>query len=166
MWTVRLLEVYLRTIGGTVFVGVAFAWWAAIALLAVCLVSRRIIRRALFAFMWAIIDANQMRTVPAVFAEHFVARLPGMPPLDRAAFQQFGQAFYAGFPDLRHHVEAQVAEGDTVTNRLLVRGTHRGAFQGIPPTGRAVEITAITMQRLRSLSSASTPSRSSTGKET
>jgi predicted ester cyclase len=95
----------------------------------------------------AAIDANQMRTVPAVFAEHFVARLPGMPPLDRAAFQQFGQAFYAGFPDLRHHVEAQVAEGDTVTNRLLVRGTHRGAFQGIPPTGRAVEITAITMQR-------------------
>jgi predicted ester cyclase len=95
----------------------------------------------------AAIDANQARTLPDLFAEHFVARLPGMPPLDRAAFQQFGQAFYAAFPDLHHQVEAQVAEGDTVTNRLLARGTHRGDFQGIPPTGRPVEIAAISIQR-------------------
>jgi steroid delta-isomerase-like uncharacterized protein len=95
----------------------------------------------------ASIDADQARSMPALFAEQFVARLPGMPPLDRAAFQQFGQAFYAAFPDLRHSVEEQVAEGDTVVNRLLVRGTHRGEFQGIPPTGRAVEIAAVTIQR-------------------
>lgn len=93
------------------------------------------------------IDANQAQAIPAVFAEHFVARMPGMPPLDRAAFQQFGQAFYAAFPDLRHSIEEQVAEGDTVVNRLLVRGTHRGDFQGMPPTGKAVEIAAITIQR-------------------
>jgi steroid delta-isomerase-like uncharacterized protein len=95
----------------------------------------------------AAIDANQARTLPAVFAEHFVARLPGMPPLDRGAFLQFAQAFYAAFPDLRHRVEEQVAEGNTVVNRLLVQGTHRGAFQGIPPSGKAVEIAAISMQR-------------------
>ena len=95
----------------------------------------------------ASIDADQAQSMPALFAEHFVARLPGMPPLDRAAFQQFGQGFYAAFPDLRHAVEDQVAEGNTVVNRLLVRGTHRGEFQGIPPTGRAVEIAAITVQR-------------------
>jgi steroid delta-isomerase-like uncharacterized protein len=95
----------------------------------------------------ASIDADQARSMPALFAEELVARLPGMPPLDRAAFQQFGQVFYAAFPDLRHSVEDQVAEGDTVVNRLLVRGTHRGDFQGIPPTGRTVEIAAITIQR-------------------
>jgi steroid delta-isomerase-like uncharacterized protein len=95
----------------------------------------------------ATIDANQMRTMPPVFAERFVARMPGMPPLDRGTFHQFGQAFYAAFPDLHHRVEQQVAEGDTVVNRLLVQGTHRGDFQGIPPTGRAVEIAATTIQR-------------------
>ena len=93
------------------------------------------------------IDANQAASIPAVFAQHFVARMPGMPPLDRAAFQQFGQAFYAAFPDLRHSIEEQVAEGDTVVNRLLVRGTHRGDFQGIPPSGKAVAIAAISIQR-------------------
>jgi len=95
----------------------------------------------------ASIDADRAQTMPALFAEAFVARMPGMPPLDRAAFQQFGQAFYAAFPDLRHAVEQQVQEGDTVVNRLLVRGTHRGEFQGIPPTGREVEIAAVTIQR-------------------
>ena len=83
------------------------------------------------------IDADQAQTIPTLFAEHFVAHMPGMPPLDRAAFQQFGRAFYAAFPDLRHHVEDQVAADDTVVNRLLVRGTHRGDFQGIPPTGKS-----------------------------
>jgi steroid delta-isomerase-like uncharacterized protein len=95
----------------------------------------------------ASIDADQARSMPALFAEQFVARMPGAPPLDRAAFQQFGQAFYAAFPDLRHSVEDQVQEGDTVVNRLVVRGTHRGDFQGIPATGRAVEMPAITIQR-------------------
>ena len=96
---------------------------------------------------YAAIDADQMQSIPALCAEQFVARLPGMPPLDRAAFQQFCQPFYAAFPGLYHVVEEQVAEGDTVVNRLLVRGTHQAAFQGIPPTGRAVEFAAISIQR-------------------
>jgi steroid delta-isomerase-like uncharacterized protein len=96
---------------------------------------------------YAAIDADQMQTMPALCADQFVAHLPGMPPLDRAAFQQFGQAFFAAFPDLCHVVEDQVAEGDIVVNRMLVRGTHRGEFQGIPPTGRAVEFAAISVQR-------------------
>lgn len=40
-----------------------------------------------------------------------------------------------------------MAEGDTVVNRLVVRGTHRGAFQGIPPTGQSVAIAAMSIQR-------------------
>jgi steroid delta-isomerase-like uncharacterized protein len=96
---------------------------------------------------YAAIDADQMQSMPALCAEQFIARLPGMPPLDRAAFQQFGQAFFAAFPDLRHAVEDQLAEGDMVVNRMLVRGTHRGEFHGIPPTGRTVEFAAISVQR-------------------
>jgi steroid delta-isomerase-like uncharacterized protein len=96
---------------------------------------------------YASIDADQMQSIPALCAEQFIARLAGMPPMDRAAFQQFGQAFFAAFPDLYHIVEDQVAEGDMVVNRMLARGTHRGEFQGIPPTGRTVEFAAISIQR-------------------
>ena len=61
VWTVRILEVYLRAIGGTVLVGIAFSWWAAVGLLAVSLASRKIIRRALFAFLWACATSDQLR---------------------------------------------------------------------------------------------------------
>ncbi|MGH2630075.1 MAG: ATP-binding cassette domain-containing protein, partial [Actinomycetota bacterium] len=61
VWTVRLIEVYIRAIGGTVFLWVAFAWWAAVLLIAACLLSRRMIRRATIAFLWSIIDAHHLQ---------------------------------------------------------------------------------------------------------
>lgn len=97
--------------------------------------------------LYTAIDADQLRTTPAVVSPAFKAHLPGMPPMDWAALQQFGQAFYTAFPDLQHTIEGQVAEGETVVNQLVVRGTHQEAFQGIPPTGKAVTITAISIQR-------------------
>ena len=42
------------------------------------------------------------------------------------------------FPDLRAIVEDEIAEGDTVVQRLTLSGTHAGAFCGVPPTGRLI----------------------------
>ena len=42
------------------------------------------------------------------------------------------------FPDMHYTVEELVAEGDTVVTRVTMSGTHRGPFQGMPPTGRSV----------------------------
>jgi predicted ester cyclase len=41
------------------------------------------------------------------------------------------------FPDLRVQLEDAVAEGDKVVARFTTTGTHRGAFMGLPPTGRS-----------------------------
>ena len=41
------------------------------------------------------------------------------------------------FPDMHYTIEELVAEGDTVVARVTVSGTHRGPFQGMPPTGRS-----------------------------
>jgi predicted ester cyclase len=54
-----------------------------------------------------------------------------------------------GFPDLSITVEDVMAEGDRVTARVVMRGTHRGEFQGIAPTGKRVEVRAIDMFRIR-----------------
>ena len=43
-----------------------------------------------------------------------------------------------GFPDLSVAVEDVMAEGDRVAARVTMRGTHRGEFQGIAPTGKRV----------------------------
>ena len=53
-----------------------------------------------------------------------------------------------GFPDIEVDVEDVVAEGDRVVVRLRFRGTHRGPFQGIGPTGRRVAFGAIRVYRL------------------
>jgi len=40
-----------------------------------------------------------------------------------------------------------IAQGDKVVIRLTNRGTHKGAFRGIPPTGKEIEYTAIFVGR-------------------
>ena len=44
------------------------------------------------------------------------------------------------FPDLRHEIIDMVAEGDKVAVRLSVTGTHKGDFQGVPPTGNKLSL--------------------------
>jgi steroid delta-isomerase-like uncharacterized protein len=53
----------------------------------------------------------------------------------------------AAFPDARVTVEDQVAEGDKVVDRWTARGTHTGEFMGIPPTGRRIEVSGVTISR-------------------
>ena len=40
------------------------------------------------------------------------------------------------FPDLELVAEDTIAEADKVVCRFTLRGTHRGEFMGLPPTGR------------------------------
>lgn len=57
--------------------------------------------------------------------------------------------FSASFPDLKHTVDEIIAEGDTVAARWTVRGTHRGEFQGIPASGKQVNLSGITVHHLK-----------------
>ncbi|HEX6453232.1 MAG TPA: ester cyclase [Trebonia sp.] len=52
------------------------------------------------------------------------------------------------FPDLRIGIEDLIAEGDKVVLRLTFRGTHKGSFRGLAPTGRGVSFTAIRIYRV------------------
>jgi steroid delta-isomerase-like uncharacterized protein len=73
----------------------------------------------------------------------FTYHLGGQPGKDKAAMRQFLMAVHAAFPDWKVHIEAIVAEGDTVAARWTGRVTHQGPFQGIPPTGREVSVSGI-----------------------
>ncbi|HSM55574.1 MAG TPA: ester cyclase [Candidatus Sulfomarinibacteraceae bacterium] len=54
----------------------------------------------------------------------------------------------AAFPDFQFRVLDQIAEGDKVATRWKLFGTHEGAFQGVPPSGKRVEMTGITIFRI------------------
>lgn len=62
--------------------------------------------------------------------------------------QEILDAWLDAFPDLEHAVDAMVAEGDWVATRFHITGTHEGVFQGIEPTGEAIEIQGMAMERV------------------
>lgn len=59
------------------------------------------------------------------------------------------RALRAAFPDLRYTVEDLVVGDDAVATRTTMRGTHRGDFFGLAPTGRTVEVAQMTFERFR-----------------
>ena len=62
-------------------------------------------------------------------------------------YRQIIGMFLTAFPDLNLTSEDLVGEGDKVVARLRGRGTHRGDFMGIPPTGKSVDVGAISVMR-------------------
>ncbi len=56
-------------------------------------------------------------------------------------------AFIVAFPNLTHRIDEIIAEGDMVSTREILSGTHKGEFQGISPTGNKFELSAICVWR-------------------
>jgi len=52
------------------------------------------------------------------------------------------------YPDLQLTVEQQIAEGEWVATRITARATHLGSWLGMGPTGKAVEITGVNLDRV------------------
>jgi steroid delta-isomerase-like uncharacterized protein len=73
----------------------------------------------------------------------FTYHLGGQPPRDRQALADFIAATRLAFPDWRVEVDQAIADAAMVAIRWHGRVTHRGAFHGLPATGRAVTITGI-----------------------
>jgi predicted ester cyclase len=52
------------------------------------------------------------------------------------------------YPDLHLTVEQQIAEGEWVVTRVTARGTHKGVWPGMRPTGEKLEMTAVNIDRV------------------
>ena len=64
------------------------------------------------------------------------------------AAKQEAADFRRGFPDVVSTIEDLIAEGDKVVARWRSRTTHQGEYMGIPPTGKEVEFTGISVYRI------------------
>ena len=95
-----------------------------------------------------VLTQGNLALLDELFTPAFVSRGPTGPEAGLEAFRQAVLRSRAAFPDLQVRVEDQVAEGEKVASRWMVRGTHRGAFAGVPPTGRQVTATAIHIHRV------------------
>ena len=52
------------------------------------------------------------------------------------------------YPDLRLEVRQKIAEGEWVVTRVVMRGTHQGEWLGIRPTGKAIEVDGVNIDRV------------------
>lgn len=86
--------------------------------------------------------------VDEFFAASHVFRAAGSPPLDREGHRQMIADFQRAFPDGQDTTDDLIADGDKVAHRWTYRGTHTGEFQGIPPTGKRVTLTGISIWRV------------------
>ena len=107
--------------------------------------NKAVIRRWIEAF-----NERNLEAEADLLAPGYVAHVPVAPgPLEGLeAWRQFTSPFVEAFPDLRLTVEDIMAEGDMVAARVAFDGTHRGEFQGIPPTGKEVAFTSIEVNRV------------------
>src|SRR5215210_5587454 len=57
------------------------------------------------------------------------------------------QGYREAFSGLNVTIEQQFSAGDFVATRTTLRGRHDGELMGMPPTGRDVEFTTLTISR-------------------
>jgi steroid delta-isomerase-like uncharacterized protein len=65
-----------------------------------------------------------------------------------AGYKRHFQTLTTGFPDLRITIEEMLGERDGVVARWFVEATHAGDFAGIPPTGKRVRVSGISVVRI------------------
>jgi predicted ester cyclase len=82
-------------------------------------------------------------TLNQYIAPNWVNHDPSLPPMQGyEGAKQLVMLFHSAFPDLQIEIEDTLAEGDKVACRFRIRGTNTGPFQGMPPTGRSINVTA------------------------
>ncbi len=73
----------------------------------------------------------------------FQGSVPGI-----EGFKQLFGMMLGAFPDLHAIIHDQIAEGDKVVTRKTFKGTHKGDYMGVPPTGKQIELGVIDIFRV------------------
>ena len=73
---------------------------------------------------------------------------PAGVPRSAESVKREAAAWLAGFPDLEFVLQQMIAVGDRIVSHCTMRGTHTGAWMGIGPTGRKVNVPVITIHRI------------------
>ncbi len=95
-----------------------------------------------------VFNQRKLAVVDELCTTHHVFHNPPTTLHGREEFKQLLSLYFTAFPDARFTVEDQIVQGDKVASRYTFRGTHQGELMGIPPTGKQVTVTGITINRI------------------
>jgi steroid delta-isomerase-like uncharacterized protein len=92
-----------------------------------------------------VINNGNLDVIDELAAENYINHNGG---LDRAAHKQQMARMGAAFSDGEIVLEETVAEGDMVSVRWRMRGTHTGEYMGVPATGKQIVTPGMSMYRI------------------
>jgi len=105
--------------------------------------NKAIVRRFYKAF-----EDNDLEALKAVLAPDLVAY--NLNPQNRDEHLQGIRGWNAIFSQNRFEIVDQIAEGDMVASHVTLRSIHSEAsFQGVPPSGKQIEIPAVSLERIK-----------------
>ena len=100
---------------------------------------------------WEGFNSHNLDIWDEVCAPGFINHDPGLPTpdADLATIKQtIANLMFGAFPDLQAIEQDLFADGDKVVTRRILRGTHRGEFMGIAPTGKEVSAGGVWLSHL------------------
>jgi steroid delta-isomerase-like uncharacterized protein len=107
--------------------------------------NKAVVRR----FFEELLSTDNLAVADELLSPDFRFYFAGSPdPMGLARYKEFLAARRAAFPDRRFVVEDMIAEGEKVSARFTMRGTHKGELRGIAPSGTEVTMTGIDMIRV------------------
>lgn len=109
--------------------------------------NKAVVRR----FNQEVIGEGNLESFKELMDEQFVNRSApeGMSNGADGMIYFFNEILRPAMPDVHVTIHQQVVEGDLVTTRKTIGGTHTGTLLGIPATGRAVNIDVIDIVRVK-----------------
>jgi steroid delta-isomerase-like uncharacterized protein len=87
-------------------------------------------------------SAHDLERLLSLFTEDVVYEDVPMNVVNRgpAQLRAFGEAIFAGFPDVSWEVLSSFATGTGGGAEWVMRATHKGDFPGMPATGKRIEV--------------------------
>jgi steroid delta-isomerase-like uncharacterized protein len=95
-----------------------------------------------------VVNSNSLAAAAELVGPAYVNHGVPVPAKGPEALRLAVGMFRAAFPDIKVTLEHVVAEGDRVATHGYFTGTHKGDFNGIPPTGKAIKVAYIDLWRL------------------
>ncbi len=93
-------------------------------------------------------NQGKMERIAELAAPDAVAHGHAPYDVDMDQFKVFYQSVRSAFPDIHLAIDFTVAESDKVVARWTAAGTHSGSFLGYAPTGKAINVSGITIARI------------------
>jgi steroid delta-isomerase-like uncharacterized protein len=95
-------------------------------------------------------NSHEVDLVVEFYASDYLGRDVGQPKLEigRAGVRERLNRYFRAFPDLIIKPQDMIVEGDRVALVWAAQGTHLGSLMNIPPTGRIVEVSGMSVLNL------------------